>query len=163
MRVLLRGSERAAAADVHDAAQPTEPRRAGHRRADARLPVDQGSRHGRVVELPRQERHPAVQAASAGRARRHVADAAGGRRARAGISQVHRVLSLPGRLSRPARSQAVRRLHRTAVSDLRRGARDASARRGAARAGAEDDARHRLLQHHEVLHESLPGEHQDYG
>ena len=38
-------------ADVHDAARTTCARRAGHHRADAGVPADQGSGHRRVVEL----------------------------------------------------------------------------------------------------------------
>ena len=89
---------------------------AGHGRADARVPADPGPGDRRLVELPGQEEHPEVQAAAARRRRRHVADAAGGRRARAGIPQVHRVLPLPGRLPRAARPPAVRRVHRPAAS-----------------------------------------------
>jgi succinate dehydrogenase/fumarate reductase flavoprotein subunit len=44
-------------------------RSAGDGRADERLPVDPGSRHRRVVELPGQEGHQAVQAAAARRPR----------------------------------------------------------------------------------------------
>ena len=52
VRIVLGRDQRPAPADVHDAAQPGEPARAGHRRADARVPADQGSRDRRVVELP---------------------------------------------------------------------------------------------------------------
>ena len=45
-------------------------------------------------------------AAAGGCAGRHLADAAAGRRSRAGVPQVHRVLPLPGRLPHPARSPA---------------------------------------------------------
>ena len=95
-----------------------EPARAGHGRADARVPADQGSRHRRLVELPRQEDDHAVQAAAGRRARRHLADAAGGHRSRAGVPEVHRVLPVPGRLPRAARSPQARRVHRPALPDL---------------------------------------------
>ena len=39
----------------------------------------------------------------AARRRRHLPDVPGGRRSRAGVPQVHRVLPVPGRLPRPAR------------------------------------------------------------
>ena len=91
--------------------------------------------------------------------RRHLADAAVGHRSRPGIPQVHRVLPVPGRLSRPARSPEARGVHRTALPHLRRRARDASARhRGSRRRAADGDGR-RLLQHHQVLHQGLPGAH----
>ena len=53
--------------------EPARPRRAGHRRADAGLPADQGPGDRRVVELPGQEEDQAVQAAAARRAGRHLA------------------------------------------------------------------------------------------
>ena len=77
----------------------------------------------------RQEDDPAVQAAAARRARRHLAHGAGGRRPRAGVPQVHRVLPVPGRLPRAARPPQARRVHRPALPGLRGGARDAPARR----------------------------------
>ena len=79
---------------------------AGDGRADARVPARARSRHRRVVELRGQEEDQEVHAAPARRARRHVADAAGGHRSRAGIPEVHRVLSVSGRLPRAARSLA---------------------------------------------------------
>ena len=109
MRLVLGGNQWPAQADVHDAAQHAPARRTGHRRAHADVPAHQGSRHRRLVEFRGQEAHQDVQAASARRRRRHVADAAGRHRSRPGISQVHRVLSLSGRLPRPARSPQARR------------------------------------------------------
>ena len=136
--------------------------RADHRRADAGVPADQGSRHRRVVELRGEEEDQAVQAAQARRAGRHVADAAGRRRSRAGVPQVHRVLPVPGRVPRAARSPQARRVHRPAVPRLRGGAGDAPARHRGPHRRAEREARHRLLQHHEVLHEGVPGAHHDH-
>ena len=49
------------------------------------------------------------------RAGRHLADAAGRRRPRAGVPQVHRVLPVPGRLPRAARSRHARGVHRPAL------------------------------------------------
>ena len=51
VRLLLRGDQRQAAADVHDAARRRSPRRAGHGRADEGLPADQRPGHRRVLEL----------------------------------------------------------------------------------------------------------------
>ena len=92
------------------------------------FPHDQGSGHRRLVELSGQEEDQAVQAAAARRAGRHLAHAAGRRRPRAGVPQVHRVLPVPGRLPRAARPPQARRVHRPALPGPRRGARDASAR-----------------------------------
>ena len=68
-------------------------------------------------------------ASAAGCAGRNVADVSGRRRTGAGISQVHRVFSLPGRVPRPARSSFVRSVRRTAPLRLRGRSRDAPARR----------------------------------
>ena len=99
-----------------------------HHRADAGLSPHQGPGDRRFVELPRQETDQAVQAAPAGCAGRNLAHAAGGYRPRPGIPQVHRVLPLPGCLPRAARASHARRIHRSALSGLCRGARDESAR-----------------------------------
>ena len=101
---------------------------AGDGRADEDVPACQGSGHGRLLELPRQEEDPEVQAAQAGRCRRNVARAAGRRRPPAGIPQVHRVFPVPGRVPRAARSRPARRVHRAAVPDLYGAAGDESAR-----------------------------------
>ena len=58
------------------------------------------------------------------------------RRSRAGVPQVHRVLPVPGRLPRAARSPQARRVHRPALPRLRGGARDAPARHRGPRARA---------------------------
>ena len=92
------------------------------------FPLDPRPGHRCLLELPRQEDDQAVPAALAGCPRRHLAHAAGRRRPRAGVSQVHRVFPLPGRLPRAARAPQARRVHRPAFSGLRRRARDASAR-----------------------------------
>ena len=75
-----------------------------------------------------EEKDQEIQTAAARCAGWHLADATGGHRSRAGIPEMHRVFSLPGCLPRAARSSHARRIHRTAFSDLRRGAGDASAR-----------------------------------
>ena len=92
------------------------------------FPADPRPGHRRLLELPRQEDDQAIPAALPGRARWHMAHAAGRRRTRAGVSQVHRVLPLPGCLPRPARTPQGRRVHRPPLAGLRRGARNASAR-----------------------------------
>ena len=108
VRLVLGGDQRQAEADVHDAAGRAAGRQAGHGRADAGVPARQGSRDRRLVELRGQEADQAVQAAQARRAGRHLAHAAGRHRSRPGIPQVHRVLPVPGRLSRPARPPQAR-------------------------------------------------------
>ena len=55
--------------------------------------------------------------------------------------------------------QQARRVHRPALPRVRGRARDAPARRRRPRRRAEGGARHRLLQHHQVLHQGLPGAH----
>ena len=105
----------------------------------------------------------AIQAAPTGRAGRNLADAAGGHRSGAGISEMHRVLPLPGRLSRSARSSDARSVYRPALPHLRRRAGDASTRHGGPHDRVARSARNRLLQYHEVLHQGLSGEHRDNG
>ena len=100
VRFLLGGDQRQAVADVHDADVAYACRSADHDRADADVSADQGSGHRRIVELSGQEEDRAVQAAQARCTRRHLAHGPGGRRSRAGVPQVHRVLPVPGRLPR---------------------------------------------------------------
>ena len=54
-------------------------------------------------------------------------------------------------------------LQRTALPALHRGARDAPARHRGSAAGAQGRRRHRLLQHHPLLHQGLPGAHHHHG
>ena len=56
-----------------------------------------------------------------------------------------------------------RELYRAALSPLRGGARNASARYGESSRRIEGCVRHRLLQHHQVLHEGVPRAHHDHG
>ena len=67
-------------------------------------------------------------AAQARRPRRHLAHAAGRRGPRAGVPQVHRVLPVPGRMPRAARSPHARQVHRPALHGVCGGAGDESAR-----------------------------------
>ena len=104
--------------------------------------------------------HPAVQAAQARCARRHLADGPGRSRSRAGIPQVHRVLPVPGRLPRAcAITTSTTQVRRPALLGPRRRPRDAPARHRRSPAGTQGQARHRLVQHHQVLHEGLPRAH----
>ena len=91
-----------------------------------------------------------------------VALAAGGHRAGPGIPQVHRVLPVPGRLPRPAQPRDRQAVHGAAVPRPGGRPRDAPDRRGGPAAVPQGRRRHRLLQHHEVLHRGLPGAHQDH-
>ena len=75
------------------------------------LSGDQGSGDGCLLEFHGQQKDPAFQSA----ARRGVEDGPARRRSRPGISQMHRVLSLPERLPRPARPQQTRTVWRPAV------------------------------------------------
>ncbi len=87
--------------------------------------------------LPGQEADHEVQAADAGCARRHLADAAARHRSRPGVPEVHRVLPVPGRLPRAARSQQARGVHRPAVLRLRGQPGDEPARHRGSHPGAE--------------------------
>ena len=75
-----------------------------------------------------EEENQAIQAATARCAGWHMADAAGGHRSSAGIPEMHRVFSVPGRLPRAARSPDARAIYRAALFNTRRRAGDASAR-----------------------------------
>ena len=138
----------------------TAPRPADHPRADAGLPAHQGPGDRRLVELPGQEADPAVQAAAARRPRRHLAHGAGRRGPRAGIPQVHRVLPVPGRLPRAARSPQARGsfigprflVHVAALEMHPLDTADRLAELKQAQGIG-------LLQHHQVLHQGLPGAH----
>ena len=134
VRIVLGRDQRPCQADVHDAAR--------HHSTDEPVTVEPMQAFPPIRDLVTdvswnyevKKKHQAVQAAEARCARRHVADAAGRRRPRTGIPEVHRVLPLPGRLPRPARPPQARRVHRSALPCLRRRARDASARhRGSGR------------------------------
>src|SRR4029450_9154465 len=91
-----------------------------------------------------------------------MANATGGYRSRSGISEMHRRLPLPNRLPRAPRSPAAREIHRTALPHSYCCAGDASARHRRSHRGIAKRAGDRLLQHHQVLHESLPRKHSDH-
>src|SRR5213083_3724949 len=73
------------------------------------------------------------------------------------------MFSLPGRLPRTARSPDAREIHWTTIPDSRRRIGDASPRHGKSYRRIAKHTGHRLLQHHEMLHEGLPGEHSNHG
>ena len=110
MRLVQRGDQRTPAADVHDADVHVRPGRDRHRHAAADVPGDPRPRHRRVVQLREGPGDAVVHAARLGSARR-VPDAAGRRRALAGVPQVHRVLPVPEHL--PRRSATTRRTRRS--------------------------------------------------
>ena len=133
VRIVLGRSQRPSATDVHDAPEPARPCRAGHHRAHASLSGHQGSRHRCIVEFSRKAERQAVLAAASGRAGWNVAHVPGRRRAGAGISEVHRVFSLPGCVPRAARAPDVRSVRRALAiwSTLRRSRCTRSTRRTA--------------------------------
>ena len=79
------------------------------------FPVDPRSGHRRLLELPGQEDDQEIQASFTRCAGRHMAHAAGRRRTRAGVSQVHRVFSLPGCVPCSARAPQAGRVHRSSL------------------------------------------------
>ena len=95
----------------------------------------------------------------AGRARRHVAHGAAGHRSRPGVPEVHRVLPVPGRLPRAARShkhdEFIGPRFFVYAANLEMNPIDTADRIPE----LKDKARHRLLQHHQVLHEGLSRAH----
>src|SRR5438477_12823767 len=99
MRLLLGGSERHAAPDVHDANERSTAGKADHRGTDEVISRRERFDQRCVVEFPGQKKDQAIQAASAGRTRWHLANGAGRHRSRAGISKMYRMLSLSGCLS----------------------------------------------------------------
>ena len=135
--------------------------RADHRRADARLPARPRPRDRRLLELRGQQDDPAVHAARR-RPAGGLALAAAGHRAGPGIPQVHRMLPVPGRLPRPAQPRDREAVHGPALPRPDGRPRDAPDRPGRPARVPEGQRRHRLLQHHQVLHRGLPGAHQDH-
>ena len=102
--------------------------RADHDHAAAGVPGHPRPRDGRVVQLREGRADPAVHPAGARRGRQPP-DAAGRRRALAGVPQVHRVLPVPGHVPRRARPRGEQAcLRRAAVPHADRRARHAPAR-----------------------------------
>ena len=108
VRLVLGRDQRQAAADVHDRLNELDLDEADHDRADAHVPARAGSGDRRVVEFRVKKKIQPFTPQRARGGRRHLAHAAGRRGPRAGIPQVHRVLPVPGRLPRAARSSEAR-------------------------------------------------------
>ena len=102
VRLLLDGDQRHAAAGLHDPDVDVRRGRDRHGHAAAHLPGDPRPGHRRVVQLREGARDAGVRAAGRRGAGR-VPDAAGRRRALAGVPQVHRVLPVPEHLPRRPR------------------------------------------------------------
>src|SRR6266480_7628076 len=159
MRIVLGRSEWNAKAHVYDATERTSAGKASDNRAHEGVSDHQRFDHRRFMEFSGKEKDQEVQAASARRARRYLANAAGGHRSCAGISKVYRMFSLSGCLPCSPRPPDAREIHWTAFSHSRRSARDASTRHGGSYRGIAKHAGNRLLQHHKMLHKSLSREH----
>ena len=156
MRLLLRRSQRHAQADVHDAFERSSARSAGHDRADEAFPSVKDLITDVSWNFAVKKRIKAFKPRPPDARRRNVADGAGGHRPGAGIPKMHRVFSLPGRLSRSARPSQARSVHWTEISCLhpprsrctrstpRIGPRSCARRRGSAIATSQ------------VLHQGLP-------
>ena len=82
---------------------------------------------------------------------------AGRYRPRTGVSQVHRVFPVPGRLPRAARAPDARGLYRTAILRVWGVAGNAPAGRRKSSRRSQGQRRDRLLQHHQMLHQGLSG------
>src|SRR6476659_4594013 len=128
MRLVFGGSERNAEADVHGADERIAVGKTGDDRADESFPSHQGFGDRCLMEFSREEKDQAVQAATTRWAGRHLAYAAEGHRSCAGISEMHRMFSVPGRLPCPARSRDARQIYRPPVSNSCRRSGDAPAR-----------------------------------
>src|SRR4029077_14650548 len=118
MRLMLGRNQWHAEINVHDAAEYAPAGEACDCRTHEGISANKGPGHGRIVELRGKEAHPKVRAAAAGRARCYLADRPGGCGAGAGVSKVHRVLSLSGCLPRLARASHARTIHRPAISGV---------------------------------------------
>jgi hypothetical protein len=103
VRLLQHGDQRPAPSRMHDPHEHLRRERDGHGPAAQDVPPDQGPRHRRFLELRAEQADPAAEAARRG-ARRPVPDVPGGRRSRAGVPQVHRMLLVSERLPRSPRS-----------------------------------------------------------
>src|SRR5438270_13713500 len=98
MRLLLGGSKWHAASDVHDPNERSASGTADHGRTDEGLSGRERLDQRRVLEFSGQKADQAIQAASAGCARRNLAAGAGRHRQRAGVSKMYRVFALSGSL-----------------------------------------------------------------
>ena len=159
MRLLLGGGQRHAEADVHDAAERSAARQAGDGRADEGISARQGSGDGCLVEFRGEETDQEVQAAPARRRRRHMANA------QEDIDRVQEFRKCIECFLCQDVCHVLRdhQKHEEFIGPrflvYCRRAGDASARHGRSDRGITRSARHRLLQHHQMLHEGLPREH----
>ena len=162
VRLVLGGDQRHAATDVHDAAQRAAARKARHHRADEGLSAHQGSGHRRVLELPGQEEDQAFKP--------RPPDAPDGtwRMAQADIDRVQEFRKCIECFLCQDVCHVLRDHHKhdefigprflVHVAALEMHPLDTEDRLD----GIETGPRHRLLQHHQVLHQGLPGEHHDH-
>ena len=164
VRLVLGRDQRQAAADVHDAAERrcdlTQPVTVEPMKA---FPLDQGPGHRRVVELPRSRRRsrsssrasptrrtaPGACSRRTSTACRSSASASSASCARTSATCCATTTSTTSSSGRASwstrrRSRCTRSTPRTALEELK------------------DRLRHRLLQHHQVLHQGLPGGHHDH-
>ena len=112
------------------------------------------------LELQGQPRDPALPAIPERGS--SLPDGRGRRRADLRVPQMYRVLSLSGRLSRPAQPRRQEPLLRSPLHGPDRWPGDASARYAAAHRAPPRQGRGRHVQHHQVLPGSLSGAHQDH-
>ena len=162
VRLVLGRDQRPAPPHVHDADGHAPRGRGGDGGADADLPDHPRPGHRRLVQL-RDGQDGSRRSRPDPRARGRLPDAAGRRRARPGVPQVHRVLPVPGRLPRHPRPRGEQDRIRRA-----RGSSSASPSSRCTRSTPTTGAswprtsRPRLLQHHQVLHRGVPRAHQDH-
>src|SRR6266536_441060 len=88
-RVVLGRGQRDAEANVHDAAKRVAVGKTGDDRADESISVAQGLGHRRLLEFSGEEKDQTLQTATARRAGRHLANAAGGHRSCSGVPEMH--------------------------------------------------------------------------
>ncbi len=86
VRVVFGGSQRYAETDVHDSNERIAARQTDHGRADESVSDRERFDYGRVMEFSGEEKDQEVQATTARRAGRHLANAARGHRSCPGIS-----------------------------------------------------------------------------
>src|SRR6185295_15366373 len=116
MRLVQHGDQWETASRLHDANEPVRLLRNDRRATDEDLPGRQGPGDRRLLEL-RAEQADSTLPAAPETGWRAVPNAAGGCGPRAGVSQVHRMLLVPGRLPRSARPVAQGHVRRSALHD----------------------------------------------
>src|SRR5438270_1171878 len=144
MRLVLCRSERPATIDLQDASRFLAARSTDYSFPAESVSVDQGSGYGRLLELQSQQKDSRVSATRWC----EVENGPTRRGSRAGISQMHRMFSVPERLPRVARSWKTRNFWRTALFRSHRGIGNASSGRSFAQQIAERRNGTRFVQHH---------------